>query len=118
MRTRFSVHTGRFVTGFAGEQFALPEAIGALREVRRKGDSGVLVSLSGADPLNLAGVLTPGPRLAGLTRNRVLYRDGIPIALLEGGEIRFLETLEAGSKWEARKTLLRSSVPPPLTHLS
>ena len=109
---------GRFVAGFAGEQFALPEAIGALREARRKGDSGVLVSLSGADPLNLAGILTPGPKLAGLTRNRVLYRDGIPIALLEGGEVHFLETLEAGSEWEARKTLLRSSVPPPLTHLS
>ena len=115
---RGEIRGGRFVAGFAGEQFALPEAIGALREVRRKGDAGVLVSLSGADPLNLAGVLTPGPKLAGLTRNRVLYRDGIPIALLEGGEIRFLETLEAGSEWEARKTLLRSSVPPPLTHLS
>ena len=118
LEARGEIRGGRFVTGFAGEQFALPEAIGALREVRRKGDSGVLVSLSGADPLNLAGVRTPGPRLAGLTRNRVLYRDGIPIALLEGGEIRFLETLEAGSEWEARKTLLRSSVPPPLTHLS
>jgi ATP-dependent Lhr-like helicase len=118
LEARGEIRGGRFVAGFAGEQFALPEAIGALREVRRKGDAGVLVSLSGADPLNLAGVLTPGPKLAGLTRNRVLYRDGIPIALLEGGEIRFLETLEAGSEWEARKTLLRSSVPPPLTHLS
>jgi ATP-dependent Lhr-like helicase len=48
------------------------------------------------------------PKLAGHTRNRVLYRDGIPIALLEGGEIRFHETLEASSEWEARKTLLRS----------
>lgn len=73
---------------------------------------------SGADPLDLAGILSPGPKLAGLTRNRVLYRGRIPIALLEGGEVRFLETLEAGSEWEARKTLLRSSVPPPLTHLS
>ena len=116
--TRGEIRGGRFVAGFAGEQFALPEAIGALREARRKDDSNTLVSLSGADPLNLAGILTPGPKLAGLTRNRVLYRDGIPIALLEGGEIRFLETLEAGSEWEARKTLLRSSVPPPLTHLS
>ena len=119
LEARGEIRGGRFVAGFAGEQFALPEAIGALREARRrKGDSGVLVSLSGADPLNLAGILTPGPKLAGLTRNRVLYRDGIPIALLEGGEIRFLETLEAGSEWEARKTLLRSSVPAPLMHLS
>ena len=73
------------------------------RAARRKGNSNALVSLSGADPLNLAGILTPGPKLASLTRNRVLYRDGIPIALLEGGEIRFLETLEAGSEWAARK---------------
>ncbi|HEX5846272.1 MAG TPA: hypothetical protein VFY53_08330 [Rhodoplanes sp.] len=119
LEARGEIRGGRFVAGFAGEQFALPEAIGALREARRRnGDSGVLVSLSGADPLNLAGILTPGPKLAGLTRNRVLYRDGIPIALLESGEIRFLETLEAGSEWEAHKTLLRSSVPAPLTHLS
>ena len=118
LEARGEIRGGRFVAGFAGEQFALPEAIGALREARRKGDSNALVSLSGADPLNLAGILTPGPKLAGLTRNRVLYRDGIPIALLEGGEIRFLETLEAGSEWEARKALLRSSVPVPLMHLS
>ena len=118
LEARGEIRGGRFVAGFAGEQFALPEAIGALREARRKDDSNTLVSLSGADPLNLAGILTPGPKLAGLTRNRVLYRDGIPIALLEGGEIRFLETLEAGSEWEARNTLLRSAVPAPLMHLS
>jgi hypothetical protein len=58
---RGEIRGGRFVAGFAGEQFALPEAIGALREVRRNGDSSVLVSLSAADPLNLAGVLTPRP---------------------------------------------------------
>ncbi len=66
-----------------------------LREVRRKPASGAWVSLSGADPLNLAGILTPGPKLAALTGNRLLYRDGIPIALLAGGEVQFLETLDA-----------------------
>ena len=102
----------------AGVSLALPRFRGGKKVPPQRDNSNTLVSLSGADPLNLAGILTPGPKLAGLTRNRVLYRDGIPIALLEGGEIRFLETLEAGSEWEARKTLLRSSVPPPLTHLS
>ena len=49
------------------------------------------MSVSGADPLNLAGILTPGPKLASLAGNRVLYRDGIPLAFLEGNSTRFLE---------------------------
>ncbi len=118
LEARGEIRGGRFVAGFPGEQFALPEAIGALRETRRKGDTGTLVSLSGADPLNLAGILTPGPRLAGLTRNRVLYRDGVPVALLEGGTVRFLEALAPAGEWEARTLLLRSAVPAPLVHLS
>jgi ATP-dependent Lhr-like helicase len=79
-----------------------------LREIRRRPVSGSLVSISGADPLNLVGVLTPGPRLAALTGNRLLYRDGIPIALLAGGEVRFLAELEAREEWDARKALLRA----------
>jgi ATP-dependent Lhr-like helicase len=111
LEARGEIRGGRFVAGFAGEQYALPEAIGALRDVRRKPESGALVSLSGADPLNLAGILTPGPKLAALTGNRLLYRDGIPIAVLAGGEVQFLAELDAGSVWAARKALLRS-VPP------
>ncbi len=76
------------------------------------------VSLSGADPLNLAGILTPGPRLAALTGNRLLYRDGLPIALFAGGEVQFLETLEASEQWQARKALLRGAVPASLIALS
>ena len=48
------------------------------------------LTLSAADPLNLQGILTPGPRIAALTANRVLFRDGMPIAALEAGEIRRL----------------------------
>ena len=59
--------------------------------------------VSGADPLNLAGILTPGPKLAALTGNRLLYRDGLPVAMLAGGEMQFLETLEGSSRWEARR---------------
>jgi len=80
-----------------------------LREVRRSQDSGAWVSLSGADPLNLAGILTPGPRFAALTGNRVLYRDGMPVALFAGGEVQFLQTLDVASEWEAHKALLRSA---------
>jgi ATP-dependent Lhr-like helicase len=105
---RGDIRGGRFVAGFSGEQFALPDAIGLLREVRRQPEAGVLVSLSGADPLNLVGILTPGPRLAALTGNRVLYRDGLPIALLAAGEVQFLERLDAAEEWEAHKALLRA----------
>ena len=117
LEARGDIRGGRFVAGFAGEQFALPDAIGKLREIRRKPGSGEWVSLSGADPLNLAGIVTPGPRLAALTGNRILYRDGIPVGLFAGGEAQFLETLDPAEEWRARKALVRGAVPPSLVHL-
>ena len=112
------IRGGRFVAGFSGEQFALPDAVGMLREVRRKPASDEWISLSGADPLNLAGILTPGPKLAALTGNRVLYRAGLPVALLAGGEVQFLADLDSATQWEARKALLRGAVPSALIALS
>jgi ATP-dependent Lhr-like helicase len=111
LEARGEVRGGRFVAGFSGEQYALPEAIGLLRAVRRQPASGEWVSLSGADPLNLAGILTPGPRLATRTGNRLLFRDGLPIASLAGGDVQFLATLDTAMQWEARKSLLRSAAP-------
>jgi ATP-dependent Lhr-like helicase len=116
LEARGEIRGGRFVAGFSGEQFALPEAVGMLRESRRKPPPG-WVSLSGADPLNLVGILTPGPKLAALTGNRLLYRDGLPVALFAGGETQFLGTLDPATQWEARKALLRGAVPPALVHL-
>jgi ATP-dependent helicase Lhr and Lhr-like helicase len=107
LEARGEIRGGRFVAGFSGEQFALPDAVKLLRETRRKGSAGSWISLSGADPLNLIGIITPGPRLAALTGNRVLYRDGVPIASLAGGDVQFLEKLEPRVEWEARKALLR-----------
>jgi ATP-dependent helicase Lhr and Lhr-like helicase len=118
LEARGEIRGGRFVAGFSGEQFALPDAVGMLREVRRKPESGNWISLSGADPLNLVGILTPGPKLAALTSNRVLYRDGLPVALFAGGEVQFLETLDPATQWEARKALLRGAVPAALIALS
>jgi ATP-dependent Lhr-like helicase len=118
LEARGEIRGGRFVAGFSGEQFALPDAIGALREARRKPETGLWVSLSGADPLNLVGILTPGPKLAALTGNRILYRDGLPVALFAGGEVQFLETLDPAAQWEARKALLRGAVPRSLVALS
>lgn len=109
LEARGEIRGGRFVAGFSGEQYALPEAVGLLREIRRRPASGEWISLSGADPLNLIGVITPGPRLAGLTGNRVLYRDGLPVAALSGGKIEFLTTLDEANRWEAEKRLIRSA---------
>src|SRR5438445_13558737 len=85
---RGEIRGGYFVGGVSGEQFALPEAIGLLRSTRKASSYGELITLSAADPLNLQGILTPGPRLAAFTANRILFRDGLPIAVLESGEIR------------------------------
>ncbi len=111
LEARGEIRGGRFVAGFSGEQYALPEAVGLLRETRRQRVSDQWVSLSGADPLNLAGILTPGPRLAALTGNRLVYRDGVPIAVLSGGKIQFLVTLDTAVQWQAQNRLLRSAAP-------
>jgi ATP-dependent Lhr-like helicase len=87
---RGEIRGGYFVGGISGEQFALPEAIGLLRCIRKALSNGELITLSAADPLNLQGILTPGPRIAALTPNRILFHDGLPIAALEAGEIRKL----------------------------
>src|SRR6266508_652820 len=89
---RGEIRGGYFVGGISGEQFALPEAIGMLRSIRKASPNGELITLSAADPLNLQGVLTPGARIAALTANRILFLDGLPIAALEAGEIRKLAT--------------------------
>jgi ATP-dependent Lhr-like helicase len=117
LEARGEIRGGRFVAGVTGEQYALPEAVGSLRDVRRAERDGTLVSLSAADPLNLVGLLTPGGRLPALTGNRVLYRDGVPIALLAGGDARFLEPLAPEAEWAARNALLRRQVPAVLQFL-
>jgi ATP-dependent Lhr-like helicase len=117
LEARGEIRGGRFVAGVSGEQFALPEAIGSLRDARRAERTGALVSLSAADPLNLVGILSPGARLPALTGNRVLYRDGVPIALLAGGEARFLEQLAPEAEWRARNALVRRQVPSILSFL-
>ncbi len=111
LEARGEIRGGRFVAGLSGEQFAAPEAVGLLREVRRRPRETEWLSLSAADPLNLLGILTPGSRLPALAANRILYRDGLPLATLAGGEVRFLETLDAAAQWEARNVLLRRHVP-------
>jgi ATP-dependent Lhr-like helicase len=118
LEARGELRGGRFVAGFSGEQYAAPEAITLLREARRKAHDGHYVSLSGADPLNLVGILTPGARLPSLSGNRLLYRDGVPVALLAGGEVSFLVDLPPEQQWQARNLLLRRHVPAMLADLA
>jgi ATP-dependent helicase Lhr and Lhr-like helicase len=111
LEARGEIRGGRFVAGFSGEQYATPEAVGLLRDVRRKPAAQQYLSLSAADPLNLLGILTPGPRLASLAGNRLLYRDGTPLATLAAGEIQYLQDLAPKEQWEARTALLRRHAP-------
>ncbi len=114
LEARGEIRGGRFVDGFSGEQYALPDAIGRLRAVRKEPKRGTLISVSAADPLNLVGIATPGDKLAALPGNRLLWRDGEPIAVLEGREPRFLVDLDPAARWQAQNALVRRSVAPKL----
>ncbi|HEY7646873.1 MAG TPA: ATP-dependent DNA helicase, partial [Hyphomicrobiales bacterium] len=118
LEARGEIRGGRFVAGFSGEQYALPEAVGLLRETRRRPATGEWISLSAADPLNLAGILTPGPRLPALTGNRLIYQDGLPVAALIGGKVQFLTALDAKAEWDIQKKLTRSAAPALLADLA
>jgi ATP-dependent Lhr-like helicase len=90
LEARGDVRGGRFVAGLSGEQYALPEAVEALRAARRAPKDGTLVRISAADCLNLTGLVTPGDRVPALRSNRVLYRDGVPVAQKLGDAIEVL----------------------------
>ena len=76
MEARGTVCGGRFVTGVSGEQFAHPDAVVMLREIRKRPPDGETISLSAADPLNLVGIALPGPRIPAVATNSVSYTDG------------------------------------------
>ena len=80
LEARGLVRGGRFVNGFAGEQYAMPEAVQDLRRVRRSERHGELVRISAADPLNLVGIVLPGPRVTAVRTNAVTYRDGASVS--------------------------------------
>jgi len=114
LEARGDIRGGRFVGGISGEQFALPEAIGMLRAIRRAGAQESLISVSAADPLNLVGIIIPGSRITAHTSNRILYQDGAPIAALESGETRFLVELSRTMEWKAKAALVRKATRPEL----
>jgi ATP-dependent Lhr-like helicase len=113
LEARGEIRGGRFVAGFGGEQFAAPDAVGRLRAVRKLEKPGELVVLSAADPLNLVGILTPEAKVSAVYRNRVLLQDGLPVAALEGGEVRRLADSPLGDS-ELKTMLARRSLRHPL----
>lgn len=92
LEARGEIRGGRFITGIPGEQFALPEAVAALRRVRRATPGGVQwVVASASDPANLHGTVLAGDRLPRVPGNRVLFRDGVAVAVLVAGRVELLD---------------------------
>ena len=90
LEARGDIRGGRFVSGMSGEQYALPDAVDRLREVRRSGPDDAFVTITAADPLNLTGVITPGDRIRAAAGNRIVYRNGVPLVAMEGDMLRTL----------------------------
>jgi ATP-dependent Lhr-like helicase len=105
------IRGGRFVSGVTGEQYALPEAVTSLRAIRKQTPDGQLVSLSAADPLNLSGVLIPGPRIPAVSSNRLLLRDGVLVASHIGGQAELHVQFTPEDEWAARNALLHKRMP-------
>ena len=105
LEARGEIRGGRFVAGVSGEQFALPEAIGLLREVRRRPPDAAWICVAAADPANLLGTLLPGTRVPRIAGARVLYRDGVPVATSVGGQVEWLETPSAEGRQAAIRAL-------------
>lgn len=109
LEARGEIRGGRFVSGLAGEQFALPEAIAVLRGVRRRPLDGELVLVSGSDPLNLSGSLLPGSKVPALAGNRLLYRDGVPVAALVAGALQYWPEVADEDHGALRDRLIRGA---------
>jgi ATP-dependent Lhr-like helicase len=111
LEARGEIRGGRFVAGVSGEQFARPDAVERLREIRRSPRTGQLVTISAADPLNLLGILTSGDRVRSSVGNRIVYRDGVALAVLEGDYMRPLVPLDGRASSEAATALSGRPVP-------
>ena len=107
LEARGEIRGGRFVEGLVGEQFALPEAIGKLRQVRQQPNEGQFVCLSGCDPLNLVGTVLSGNRLPAVIGTRVLYEDGVAVAALVANKPQWLVEADSAQQQRWRNALLR-----------
>jgi ATP-dependent Lhr-like helicase len=111
LEARGDIRRGRFVSGMAGEQFALPDAVERLREMRRSGADDRLTMISAADPLNLTGIITPGDRIRTAQGNRIVYRNGVPIAAMEGDQLKRLSDVDPATAAAAAAAAAGRRVP-------
>ncbi len=114
LEARGEIRGGRFVGGFSGEQFALPEAVALLRKTRASKPTEEVVVVSAADPLNLTGLITRGERITALAGTRIGYRAGVPAYVLDGGKVRSLDPEEAPLAPEVKRQLTSRRVLPAL----
>jgi len=105
MEDRGEVRGGRFVDGFSGEQFALPEALGLLRQPTETGSRPLFRIISACDPLNLGGLITPGAKTPAVSNNRILLENGLPVARLMGDELEEFSGISDRASQEARQRL-------------
>jgi ATP-dependent Lhr-like helicase len=112
MELRGALRGGRFVAGVGGEQFAFAETVDGLRRLsKEEGSSGKYYSIAATDPVNLLNLVQPSKKLPRKRNNRVLYQDGVPIAVLEAGEVRFLKEVGVDEQWPLQQALLKRNVP-------
>ena len=115
MELQGSIRGGRFIAGIAGEQFALPQSVSTLRQFEKNHTaperSTEYVSIAAADPVNLLGIVLPETRLPKLAKNRILYKDGLPLAVLEKNAVRFLREVEEAEQWQLSQVLTQREFP-------
>jgi ATP-dependent Lhr-like helicase len=111
LEARGEIRGGRFVSGMSGEQFALPEAVERMREIRRSGRDERLIAISAVDPLNLTGILTSDERVRALTSSRLVYQNGIVLAAMEGDYLRPLAEISESAAAGIATALSGRSLP-------
>ena len=105
MEDRGEVRGGRFVDGFSGEQFALPEALGLLRQPAGVSDKPVFTVINGCDPLNLGGIIVPGVKTPAMPGNRILLENGLPVARVLADELEEFPGISSKASQQARQRL-------------
>src|ERR1700712_4227703 len=105
LEARGEIRGGRFIAGLSGEPYALPDAITLMRQVRRQPGDGALVCLAAVDPANVLGTVLPGPKIARVGGARVLFRDGLPLASIVGGEVEWLVDVDVSEQPALRRAL-------------
>ena len=111
MEARGEIRGGYFVEGCSGEQFARAEAIALLRKQKNETRELPPVVISATDPLNLIGSLLPGERIPAVHTNRILFKNGLPVAKQLNGVTTFLTNVDSASRWEIGNLLTRRRNP-------